>query len=151
MSDYKVTLEVKFGWKIFQLLGSVLVIGCFTFSMKRLIGISQYMGFGGVFLIVLSTIFIMGMIYNTVYCFRHQVTFDDSGMTQKGVINEKTVSYADICKLYFSNRLWNSGNFINLVGASDTYIIDSKYTNFDKALAFLGAILSSKDTQLEVG
>jgi|GEM_PF-6640082 len=148
MSNDNVILEVKSGWKIFQLGTSILALSGFAFLLKQLIGISGYIGAGGVFLVGFFALGIIGMLYIVIYCFRHSIVFDDSGMKRVGILNKKVISYSDIDELHFNDKMWRAGNLNDLVGNSRKIMIDYKYTNYDEALAYLREALRSKETQL---
>lgn len=148
MNRDQVVMEVKFGWKVYQLLTSILVIGCFAFLMKRMAEMSKYTGAGGIFLLLFFALFIVGMIYNVIYNFRHHIIFDKSGLTRRGIVNEKVIAYADIDHLHFSDSIWKAGNLSNLPLSKGKVLINAQYTNYDEALVYLREILNSEEIQL---
>lgn len=140
MGKDQVTLHIKSGWKIYQVVAGISVLAAMLFMITELVNIMEYSGAGALFLIAFFALCSIGMVYSMVYAFRHRLIFDKSGMRRKGVIREKEIPYEDISELRFSDSFWEMGPTVKVIGSSSAFLVDFKYANPEDAKAFLREI-----------
>lgn len=149
MEKDQVTLNVKSGWKLYQIVAGIVAIAAMVFMISELVNIMEYAGAGAIFLVAFFALCSVGILYSIGYAFKHRLIFDKSGMRRKGVIKEKKIPYEEISEFRFSNSYWKMNPVAKVLGNSSAILIDFMYENPEKAKAFLKEVLSSeKGTKL---
>lgn len=148
MSKEKVTLEVKSGWKIFQILSGIVALGGMGLLMKGLINMPNITGTESYILIAFLALFTALISYSVVYSYRHNITFDTSGLSSKGILKKRVISYSDISELRFSSNFWQISATGKILGDNNAIFIDLKYKNAEEAVAFLKEVLNFEETKL---
>lgn len=143
MEKDQVRLEVKSGWKIYQVITAIIGLGAIGYMVNEMIAIMEYAGEGLLFLAICFGMAAIMILYGLAYAFRHYIIFDRSGMRRKGIVNEKVIPYADISKFHFSDSFWRVSPTGKLLGNSDAILIDFKYENTEEAISFLEEVLPS--------
>lgn len=103
MGKDQVTLHIKSGWKIYQVVAGIVVIAAMVYMITELVNILEYSGAGAIFLMTFFVLCSIGILYSMAYAFRHRLVFDKSGMRRKGVIKEKEIPYEEISEFRFSD------------------------------------------------
>lgn len=151
MGDGSVTLEMKKGWKAFQIVCGIAVFGIMGYLIMDIV---QSPGFGGGEQVLLFWIFtamiITGMLYGVIYSIRHRIVFDESGMKRFGVIKVREIKYEEMEELHFSDSFWDFRTAIAVMKNSNVYVINHYFSNKDKAVEFLKGNLNPGETKLVV-
>ncbi|MBO6586801.1 MAG: hypothetical protein JJ953_11900 [Gracilimonas sp.] len=146
MKNEKVVLEVKKGWKIYQLIAGVICIGAVGYLFYGMTELWEYMGKNQALLFgAIMILFCLGMLYTMFYSFRHHIEFDNEKMTRYGVINSKVIYYKDMEELCFTDRYWQFSATGKVLGNPKAYLIDTKYQDKEKAIAYLKQLFKEED------
>lgn len=146
MDQAQVTLEVKKGMKIYQVVGAMLCIIAIGFLFYQMIQLQEYMDEQQALLFAsIMSVFGLGALYSMIYSFHHRIVFDSEKMTRYGIRNSKEVYYSDMEEIRFSDSFWQLSATGKVLGNSQIYLIDYKYRDKEKAVSFLSEVLSDKD------
>jgi hypothetical protein len=132
MKNDNLTLEIKKGWKIYQLIAGILMIVALVFLAFQMAEIIHYVGFEGILFITLMVLLCSGSFYMLLYSFKHRIEFTDTKMIRRGIFNSKDFPYENISKIIFSDSYWKVSPTIKLIGDSKAIHIDFKYDKEDK-------------------